>query len=466
MLIGQLQSVPDAPEGRHARATAVSAGPLRRAVGFSLCILVTAALLVRPADLLPSLEHLPIYNVLIIACLVVSLPEVLRQLAPQSLSASPITVCVIGILAVVAVTNFAHFPPDAAAADAVEFAKVLLYYLLLVGLIDGPARLTRFLGCVAACLVLVAVVPLLQHRGVIELRTVTAVDDVGVDRSTGEQVVHERLRGAGIFNDPNDLSHILGFGVLLCLYGPGAARSGVRRVVWCGPLLVLAWAMALTQSRGGLLALAGGIGTLCVLRFGWRTALVLGTAALPVVATMLSGRLADISTDAETGQERIQLWSDALDFFRAHPLLGIGKGNFNIEAGLVAHNSFLQCFAELGWFGGAFFVGAFYLALRLVLARPAARRVDDDDREMVRLRPYLAAAIAAYVGGMMTLTRSFQVPTYLVLGLAAAYGRVAPAGVRGPALRSGTKLAGRLAVVGAAFLVAAWLWVRASVNWG
>jgi hypothetical protein len=67
---------------------------------------------------------------------------------------------------------------------------------------------------------------------------------------------------------------------------------------------------------------------------------------------------------------------------------------------------------------------------------------------------------------MMTLTRSFQVPTYMVLGLATAYGRIAPAAGRwGAAARVDGKLLGRLNLVAGVFVLAALAWVRASVHW-
>jgi O-antigen ligase len=192
---------------------------------------------------------------------------------------------------------------------------------------------------------------------------------------------------------------------------------------------------------------------------------ILGACAGPLLLGLLSGRQADLSLDTETSRERIPLWNDALDLFRAHPVLGVGQGNFERAEGLVAHNSFIQCFVELGWVGGGCFVAGFYLAMRIVLQRLAPNPAAAPLGSSLAFRPYLAAAIAAYVIGMMSLTRSYLVPTYLMLGLATAYSRVRPAagGAAGPRLSG--RLVSELLLVSLAFLAGAFLWIRASVHW-
>jgi hypothetical protein len=417
--------------------------------------MTTAVLFIRPADLLPEWADVPFYEILVLACLAIALPDILNQFSARALAAAPITLCIIGILAAIVLSHAFHSQFESAQTNGIEFAKVLLYYMLLVGVIDSTERLRHFLIFLALFIVMLAAIPLLHHHGVIDLGTVEALDERGVDRHSGRQLVFTRLQGPGIFHDPNDLCHMLGTGVLLCVAGMDAGRSRLGRLLWVAPVAILLWAMVLTQSRGGILALAGGLAVFGLLRFGWKKAIVVGAIAAPVLLGFLSGRQADISLDTQTGQERIQLWSDAMDLIRANPVLGVGEGGFEKATGLVVHNSFIQCFVELGWVGGTCFLGAFYFALRVLMSqRPSAA-----------LRPCLAAAVAAYVVGMLSLTRSYLVPTYLTLGLATAYSRVTPAagGAAGP--RMNGRLLRELVAVSIIFLVLAHFWVRASVHW-
>ena len=63
-------------------AAAVRGRPLQRAaaaapscaLGFVFFLLVNAVLFIRPAELVPSLEDLPVYELLIVTCLLLSLP--------------------------------------------------------------------------------------------------------------------------------------------------------------------------------------------------------------------------------------------------------------------------------------------------------------------------------------------------------------------------------------------------------
>ncbi len=122
-------------------------------------------------------------------------------------------------------------------------------------------------------------------------------------------------------------------------------------------------------------------------RFGWRMAVLIGAALLPVLFVFFAGRQTDLSTSGGTGQERIQLWSEGLVQFRQSPLFGIGRDRFDQEVGLVAHNSYVHAFAELGFLGGMFFVGAFVLALGSLYRLSAdGRHILDPD--LRRMHPY------------------------------------------------------------------------------
>ena len=56
-----------------------------------------------------------------------------------------------------------------------------------------------------------------------------------------------------------------------------------------------------------------------------------------------------------------------------HPLVGVGYGQFaSVNGGMVAHNSFVQCFAEVGLIGYFFWIGAIYLSFRSAPADPGA----------------------------------------------------------------------------------------------
>ena len=72
---------------------------------FFLFLLINATLFIRPAEIVPALLDLPIYQVFILGCLLVSLPAVMEQLSIRSLVERPASACVVGVLASVVLTG-------------------------------------------------------------------------------------------------------------------------------------------------------------------------------------------------------------------------------------------------------------------------------------------------------------------------------------------------------------------------
>jgi O-antigen ligase len=436
----------------------------RDALGYGLFILLNAALFVRPAEIVPSLEGWQIYEVLILACLAVAFPSVLEQLRARSLVSQAITACVLGVAAAAVLSHLTHLAFGAALQAGAEAGKQLVYYFLLVGVVNTPERLRSFLAWLVGLIVVLTVLSLLQYHKVIDVPALssTAEGQGQVDEETGEQVVLDRMCGAGIFQNPNDLSRILVAGLTVCLAG---LVDGGRRVrVLVLPLLGLfGYALFLTYSRGGFLSLLAGVLVFCVARFGkWKTA-GLALVLLPVLFLLFEGRQTDITVSGGTGQDRVQLWSEGLAAFRENPVFGIGMNEyFGLTGGLAAHNSFVQCYTELGFVGGACFVGAFALAFWAPY-RLGSARLPTPDPGLTLVRPCVLALIGAYIVGMLSSTRSYSVPTYLLLGLSAAYCRLASAHLPEPFVRLNGRLVARLAGLGVVVLIAIHAFVRVSI---
>src|ERR1700710_334865 len=117
---------------------------------FGLFLLVNAMLFIRPAEFHPALYGLPIYEVCILSCLAVAYPSVAAGVTPKALAASPVNACVAGMLGAIVLSHMANGEPSEAFGRGVEFLKLLLYYFLLVAVVDAPARLERFLASLSA----------------------------------------------------------------------------------------------------------------------------------------------------------------------------------------------------------------------------------------------------------------------------------------------------------------------------
>lgn len=436
--------------------------PAPYALGFALFILVNAVLFVRPGEIVPALLGWEIYQVCIIACLLFSFPTVLEQLLPSSLERQPIAVCVLGLMLAVPLSQLAHFRFGQAIQDGWDFAKIVLYFLLLVGLVRTPERLRTFLRFFIWFAAVVAALAVLQYHGFIKLPNLNPIKDNFRNAATGQETYVLRLQGSGAFQDPNDLCILLVVCVLLCMYWLTDARSGLFRLLMVGPFVLFLYALSRTQSRGGLVALLAGLGVFLWMRFGWLRALLLGLFLVPLLFVVFAGRQTSLSTADGTGQERIQIWSDGMMAFRQSPLFGIGVNEHDKEIGRVAHNSYLHAYTELGIFGGFWFVSAFALALvSLYGVHAGGRQILDP--ELRRLYPYLFGMIAGYAVGMLSLTLCYIVATYTILGLAIVFRRLAVVAPPLPPPRCDASLAIRLGSFNVAVLIGFNLFIRVFV---
>jgi O-antigen ligase len=398
-----------------------SGRPAPHALGFNLFLLVNATLFVRPADVIPGIIGWEIYQYLIVVTLLVSLPAVLAQLSSRRLQARPITVCVLGLFAAIVVSQLVHGNLVEAYEGGKEYAKTIIYYLLLVGLVNTPRRLRTFLRWLVIFSTAAVLLALLHYHGIVHLATVKPVfDSAEWSSATGQEVRILRLTGTGTFQDPNDFCILVVVAVLANLSCLSAQSQGSGRWLWSGPLVLCLHALALTHSRGGLLALLIGVAAMLQARWGWQRALLWMTALVPVLLVMFSGRQTAFSASDGTAQERIQLWREGIVLFQHEPVFGIGCNEYYRIVGRVAHNSYLHAFTELGFFGGMLFLGAWVVTL-VALYRFGLLRQCIADPELRRIHPYLMGLTAGYGAGMMSLTLCYFLSTYTVLGLATVF---------------------------------------------
>jgi hypothetical protein len=462
-----------APQAPRSSSTPERPASLFQTIGFFLFVLVNATLFLRPAEIAPELEALPTYEILIILCLFFSLPAVLKQLSPRALRDRPVTLVVLAVMPAVVLSQL--FSPYhywfiwGARMSAYKFFKILVYYLIMVALLDTPAKLIRFIRWLGVFILVLTALALLQWHEVIQLPAIAdaiVLEQTEINEETGEATITLRLQSTGSFNDPNDLCLILVVGMAISLWGAGQPRAGLMRLARLAFLAVFVYALYLTKSRGGFIAMLAGMLILFYAQLGWFKTLLLSMLVLPVIFLLFAGRATEISSSSATAQSRLQLWSQALDFFREAPAFGIGEGEYQeySEDHLVAHNSFLHAYAELGFFGGSIFLGAFYYSLWLLL-RLGARPIFILNPDLRRLRPFLATIVGGYAAGLLSLSRIMITPTYMILGLAATYLQMATSFPPLANTRFNFRSVVRLALVGMAFLILSYLYVRSNVRW-
>jgi len=388
---------------------------------FPLFVLLTAILYLRPAEIIPELQGLPLYQGVILICIALSLNGILNQLTNRSLSIHPITFCIVGLMVAVLLSHLSHMQLRLMVESGDFFFRICVFYFVLVATIDSPEKFRRYLGWLVFLISMLAALALLQYHGVIRLPGDDMVHQRELDPESGDIIVIERLCGPGsVFNDPNDFSLILVLGILTSIYLRSTSSPGMGRLFCLTPVPMFLYTLSLTHSRGGLLTLAAGFLGYFGSRLGFKKAVPILMLSAPLAMMLFSGRQTDIKLSGGTGQSRVNFWREGLVLFNQYPLFGIGMEQYVDKVGAVAHNSFVHAYVELGFLGGTFFLSAFVFPLR------ALHSLQDDKtlrmhRRLYGLRDLLTGAFAAFAVGFLSLSRCYFVPTYMLFGLATSY---------------------------------------------
>lgn len=346
---------------------------------YTLTLVFTAVLFLRPQDVFPPLGMLHLAELSALLGLValftgrLARRQAITRLTPEFA----------GVLAFGAVmlltAPFSIWFGGAFGIFQELYLKVILVYLLTVNVLVSPRRLERLTW------ILVLALGYLGFRAVLDyVRGVNVI--MGGTRVMGSV--------GGIMQNPNDMA--LNMVVFLPLAAFLALRPGsvVKRLVAAGCGACMMGAIVATGSRGGFLGFALMLIVLAAFAARKHPGLVFGGAliilcALPVLPDTYWRRIASITDeskdDVQSSQARRTLMRESFDAFVQNPLTGVGAGQFKdwnpqgrTEAWHEAHNVWLQVSAELGIFGCAAFgflvVRAFYAVFqtRRLLGRSRA----------------------------------------------------------------------------------------------
>jgi len=184
------------------------------------------------------------------------------------------------------------------------------------------------------------------------------------------------------------------------------------------PAAVLIYAIFLTNSRGAVFGMAAIVFAAVSMRVG-KTKALIGTGVVVVlllVAGFGGGR--GISLHESSAAGRVMAWGSGISQLKTDPLFGVGVGQFTEYNDLTAHNSFVLCFAEVGFFG--YF---FWLALLITtawgletLAKVPAKTPEDED--FAGCVTVVRAALYAFLVTAWFLSRTYHETLYIILALA------------------------------------------------
>jgi len=269
--------------------------------------------------------------------------------------------------------------------------------------------------------------------------TIAAVSGIFTPPDAGSS---DRL--AGTIGDANELAAVLVVGLVLSFTLSAMARHAPAwRLAALVAGLLCGFSIFLTLSRGGLVALGAALLTAIVFGGRWRglavaVALAIAFTTVGYFATVASPAARARVTTAKGGAGRSDLWKVGFRMVQAHPVRGVGAGNFRVSSvhyllqpgairrtdfivdrPLVAHNTFLQVLAELGVVGLALFVTIVSFAVRC-LVRAARAFAGQGDVRMELLARGTLIALVGLLAAYVFISEEYSKQLWLLLGLAPA----------------------------------------------
>jgi putative inorganic carbon (hco3(-)) transporter len=372
---------------------AVTRSRRREPLGFAYfgLILFMVVYFARPEDWIPGLSAVPlakITGILILLALAFSFNQIRWHMPPEAIFLA-VLVAQLWLAAV-----FSPVWRGGAVNVMLDFSKVLPLLLVIYGAVRSMNRLRNILWVQAASVAAIAFVSILHGH-----------------------VREGRLQGvlSGIYGNSNDLALANDLALPVCLALALLTKRMWMKIAWAIAMLAMIYAVALTASRAGAMALAVAA-LVCLWQLGVRQRryYLLLLAPLAVVAVWFYGgssleqRFAQTSIDSGTNKpdseaegsalQRKELLFRSLEVTATHPLLGIGPGNFPIISGNwhVTHNSYTQISAE----GGILALVLYLLILWRAAANLSAVRKYSNVGNGTRLFSMaLAASFSAYLVG-------------------------------------------------------------------
>ena len=374
-------------------------------MGFLVVVVYVVLNLLSPADIFPALAP---YRVLLVLALLTLPLTVIPFLTSQVIIKIPtqfLLVVAFLFFAVVSWVPHGWFGGSLKVIDRLV-PNIIVYFVGVVHF-RSPGRLStlRFALVLVGLFVLGASLSQLPQARAIGHESPYVLTGLG----------DPRIRGLGVLHDPNFFGQYLLMLLPLLFVSTKPNKKGIGYFAAVLLTLIFLYGIYLTHSRGALMG--------CLLLIGlyltrkWKIVGLfvsfLGGAFVLAAINLTSQRTVSIGG----GIDRLAIWSDGLGLFKGSPLWGIGYNAFSGVVGMTAHNSFLLCASELGLVGYFFWMSI--LVVTLVQLHEAAR-LPSTDPKWAQWASAIRTSLIVFLFTSFFLSRTYDLPLYLLLGMAGA----------------------------------------------
>lgn len=377
-------------------------------MGFLLVCIYVAILLVRPQEWYEPVKGYELVNIVAIPTILVAFIEQSKSRASSFLLRNRFSQVMLGLCASVILSQLAGLRIQGAVYATTEFGKIAVLFYLVSILVNTPQRLKTMMWVIIGCAIILCYHTYLQVQ--------TGHGFGGAEPYGSFDTGDFRVIGSGIFSDPNDFAmlYIMAMPFVFSLVASGASIAS--KMLLLGTLPPMVYVLYYTKSRGGVIGFCA-----MILAYFWFSTknlffrVVVLVALLTTIAAFGPERARGAYVEG-SASGRVMEWGYGIQMLKENPLFGFGYQRWpEFSGGMAAHNSMVNCFAELGLVG---YVCWFTLCLIVVRAvSRIARAVDQVDSRTRRLANGLFAAQVGYLTSSFFLTRTYNPVLFFLLGM-------------------------------------------------
>lgn len=383
-------------------------------------LLFTVVYCARPEDWIPGLRIIPLGKVTAICALVAFLVSLASRQPGMGLPVEGL--CLILLFLQMGMASIlSPVWRGGAAKNTLEFGKIVLMVLVMIFAVTTLARLRKLVWVQTVSVAAVTFVSIFREH----------VDSYG------------RLQGVlnGPYQNSNDLALTITLALPFCLVFMLRSGSFPRQVIWALTMVMMAFALVRTGSRGGLIAMVL-VGTVCLWEFGVKGrrffliffAVLAGFGILVLGGTVLRQRFEAMFNPNATfqgaaaayasAQGRQEVFWQSLAVTAKHPLFGVGPGDFQILSGSwhSSHDVYLQLSSEAGLPALILFL---VIMQRAFLAVRRTRREATADPELLMFAAATRADLIAFAVASFFFPEAYQFFVYFLMAYATATYRIA-----------------------------------------
>lgn len=295
----------------------------------------------------------------------------------------------------------------------------------------GAFRVTlNFTKVLMIVLAIIIAVNTLQRLRMLLLTQAISVSAIAAVAIWKGHLILGRLEGVlgGNYSDPNDMALAIVMSLPLCLALLILSRNMLWKILWSISMIVMIYAVFLTGSRSGFLALLV-VAAVCIWEFAIRggrrylvglavlAGLILWQSTNGVLIGRLKGTI-NVSEDTaaafDSAQARKQLFWQSIKVTEDHPFVGVGPGNFDQISGQwhTTHNSLTLMSSEGGIPALVLYVLILWCGFKNLRAtkRLVRRRTESNV-----LAGAFVASLAGYAVGSLFLSAAYVFSPYFLV---------------------------------------------------